>query len=203
LGEVILLSTKEIEEQVKNYPLRFPSVRDPRVEWGTRFPMFVDTFNLVLREDNRIPSQDEFVERYFRDNSAELADLSESMKRGLEARLRRTYPSFVRDVHFGALLREKGLNVSYDRDSDVCAGVDHIIRYKGLTFHIHCYVNTRIGRMGRRIKNRRHDFRGIHLNVEMDLGAESAKSVGDFYLYSEDHVDYLIELMDVESEKTK
>ena len=144
------------------------------------------------------------MERYFRDNAAELRKvLTESMKKGLEARLRRTYPSFVRDVHFGALLRERGLDVSYGRDQDVRGGVDQIIKYGGLTFHIHCYVNTRIGRMGRRIKNRRHDFRGIHLDVEMDLGAESAKSVGDFFLYSDDHVDYLIKLMNAESEKKK
>lgn len=200
-----MLSTKEIEEQVKDYSLKFISVRDPRVEWETKFPMFVDTFNLMVKENNRIPSQDEFVERYFRDNAAELTYVlsNPKLKEGLEARLRRTYPSFVRDVHFGALLRERGLDVSYDRDFDVCAGVDHIIKYKELTFHIHCYVSTKRGRMGRRIKNRRHDFRGIHLDVEMDLGAESAKSVGDFSLYSDEHVDYLIELMEAESEKTK
>lgn len=198
-----MLSSKEIEGQIKDYPLKFHDVRGPRAEWGMKFPMFVDTFNLMLKENNQIPSQDEFVERYFRDNVAELSNvLTKSMKKGLEARLRRTYPSFVRDVHFGALLRERSLDVSYGRDTDVCAGVDHTIRFRGLTFHIHCYVNTRIGRMGRRIKNKRHDFRGIHLDVEMDLGAESAKSVGDFYLYSDDHVDYLIGLMEAESEKT-
>jgi len=198
------LSSKEIEEQIKDYSLKFLAIRDPRVEWGTKFPMFVDTFNLMLKENNQIPSQDEFVERYFRDNAAELRKvLTESMKKGLEARLRRTYPSFVRDVHFGALLRERGLDVSYGRDQDVRGGVDQIIKYRGLTFHIHCYVSTKRGQIGRRIKNRRHDFRGIHLNVEMDLGAESAKSVGDFYLYSDEHVDYLIELMNAESETTE
>lgn len=198
-----MLGTKEIEEQIKDYSLKFIPVRDHRVEWALKFPMFVDTFNLMLKENNRVPSQDEFVERYFRDNAAELTDVlsNSKLREGLEARLRRTYPSFVRDVHFGALLRERGLDVSYGRDFDVCAGVDHIIQHRGLTFHIHCYVKTRAGRMGRRIKNKRHDFRGIHLDVEMDLGAESAKSVGDFYLYSDEHVDYLIELMEAESRK--
>lgn len=200
---MIMLSAKEIEEQIEDYALKFIPVRDPRVEWETPFPMFVDTFNLILTETNRIPSQDEFVYRYFQDNKAQLSRLTDSMRRGLEARIRRTYPSFVRDVHFGALLRERGLDVSYDREMDVCAGVDQVIRYRGLKFYIHCYVNTRIGRMGRKIKNRRHDFRGIHLDIEMDLGAESAKSVGDFYLYSEDHIDYLVELMNAESEHEK
>lgn len=196
-----MLSVKEIERQIEKYRLRFLPIRDPRVEWETKFPMFVDTFNLMLKENNLIPSQDEFVERYFRDNAAELANvLTRSMKKGLEARLRRTYPSFVRDVHFGALLGERGLDVSYDRDVDVCAGVDHIIQYKGLTFHIHCFVSTKAGRMGRRIKNKRHEFSGIHLDIKMDLGAKSAKKVGDFYLYSDGHVDRVIQSMEAASE---
>lgn len=192
-----MLSTKEIEEQIEKYPLRFIPVRDPRVEWEIEFPMFMDTFNLMIKENNRIPSQDEFVERYFQDNTAKLtAVISNSeLKEGLEARLRRTYPSLVRDVHLGALLRERRLDVSYGRDLDVCGGVDHTIKYRGQTFHIHCYVSTRAGRMGRRIKNKRHDFRGVHLNVEMDLGKEPAKSVGRFYLYSDKHVDHIIEKM--------
>jgi len=200
-----VLSTEEIEEQIKHYSLKFIPVRDHRVEWEIEFPMFVDTFNLMVNENNRIPSQDEFVDRYFRDNAAELTDVlsNPKLKEGLEARLRRTYPSFVRDVHFGALLRERGLDVSYDRDFDVCAGVDHIIKYRGLTFYIHCYVSTKAGRMGRRIKNKRHDFHGIHIDVEMELGAESARSVGDFYLYSDEHINYLIELLKAESEKTE
>ena len=199
-----MLSTKEIEEQIRDYHLRFIPDRDYRVEWEIEFPMFVDTFNPMVKENRRIPSQDEFVERYFLDNAAELSDIvsDPKLKKGLEARLRRTYPSLVRDVHIGALLRERGLDVSYDQNIDVCAGVDHIIRYGGLTFHIHCYVSTRAGRTGRRIKNKRHDFRGIHLDVEMELGAKSAKSVGDFYLYSDKHVDYLIELMKAECQKT-
>ena len=193
-----MLTTKEVEEQIKDYPLKFIPVRDQRVEWKIKLPMYVDTFNLMIKENNRIPSQDEFVERYFQDNAAKVANVisNSQLKKGLEARLRRTYPSFVRDVHFGALLRERGLDVSYGRDLDVCGGVDHIIKYRGQTFHIHCYVSTRRGRMGRRIKNKRHDFRGIHLNVEMDLGRESAKSVGDFYLYSDKHVDHIIEKME-------
>lgn len=163
--------------------------------------MFVDTFNLLVKKNRKIPSQDEFVIEYFHQNTVSLADLTESMKKGLEARLRRTYPSLVRDVHFGALLSERGLDVSYDQNVDVAAGVDHVVKYKGLTFHIHCYVNTRIGRMGRRIKNRRHDYRGLHLDIEMDMGAESADSLGDFFLYSNEHVDYLIDLMEGELKK--
>jgi len=200
-----MLSSKEIEKQIENYKLDFPQVRDERIEWGTKLPMFVATFNKLIQEKGAVPSQDDFVKRYFEDNSAELSSVisSEIPKAGLEARLRRTYPSLVRDVHFESLLRENGLDVTHDPHSDVFGGVDHVIRYQGHVFYIHCYVNTRAGRYGRRLKNRRHDFQGIHLNVPMALDAGTSKSAGDFYLYSEKHVDYLLELMTNELKKLK
>jgi len=165
--------------------------------------MFVDTFKRMLNENNQIPSQNEFVESYFKENAQVILDkiTSKQLKLGLKARLRRTYPSLVRDVHFEALLRERGLNVSYNLELDIRAGVDHTIKYRGQTFYIHCYVNTRAGRLGRKIKNRRHDFTGIHVNIELNLGAESSKSVGDFYLYSDHHIDYLIDFMQTEISK--
>ncbi len=119
----------------------------------------------------------------------------------MEARLRRTYPSLVRDVHFEALLREHGLDVIHERDLDVCAGVDHVVKYQNRVFYIHCYVGTQAGRFGRKIKNRRHEFQGNHLNIEMNLAAESSRLVGDFYLYSSKHIKHLLELMKKKIEK--
>jgi hypothetical protein len=199
----VVLSAHEIEEQVKNFHLRFLPLRDERIEWGMKLPMFVDTFNFLIAKNSKVPSQDEFVDAYFQDNASGLTNVlsNQTLREGLEARLRRTYPSLVRDIHFESLLRENGLDVTHDPHSDVFGGVDHVINYQGHVFHIHCYVDTRAGRYGRRIKNRRHDFQGIHLNVPMTLDAQTSKSVGDFYLYSEKHVDYLLELMKDELEK--
>lgn len=189
-----MLSPREIEDQIREYRLRFIDAVDSQIEWGTRLPMFIDTFNRLLQANGRVPSQDDFVKEYFEENSAALNSLisDPGQRIGLEARLRRTYPSFVRDVHLASLLRERGLQVSRSREADVTKGVDHIIQYKGRTFYVHSYVGTRRGKLGRRIKNRRHEFRGIHLNLVLDLGAASAKRIGDFYLYSEMHVDSLI-----------
>lgn len=194
------MNSKEIEEQIKGFTLKFIQIRHPTVEWQMKFPMFIDTFNQLIQQKKRIPSQDEFVETYFQFNSKELSSVISDIKikQALEARLRRTYPSLVRDVHFESLMKERGLSVLHERDTDVCEGVDHVVMYKETTFRIHCYVNTKIGREGRKIKNKRHDFHGIHLDVEMDLGGASAKRVGDFYLYSDDHIDYLIGMMDSE-----
>jgi hypothetical protein len=156
--------------------------------------MFVETFNKLVREKRMIPSQDVFVERYLEENAATLGSVltSQSLRTGLEARLRRTYPSFVRDIHLNALLKEKNLQVSYDQDADIAEGVDHTIQYKGKTFYVHGYVGTSRGRFGRRVKSRRHKFRGMHIDVVLDLGGRSTKKVGDFYLYSEKDVEDLV-----------
>lgn len=189
-----MLSTKEIEEQIANYQLRFLQVRNERVEWALEFPMFVPTFLRMIDQNGIVPSQDEFVEKYFSDNAEKLAQKLKSpqLKTGLEARLRRTYPSLVRDLHFEALLREHDLKVVYNSATDIQGGVDHTIEYKGTTFQLHCYTKTAAGQYSRQIKNRRHKFRGIHLDVQMDLGSDCAKEVGDFYLYSNRHVESVI-----------
>lgn len=189
-----MLSTKEIEEHIAKYNLKFPKTRDERVEWGLRFPMFVSTFLKMIDQNGIVPSQDEFVERYFSDNAGELAHklTSPQLKTGLEARLRRTYPSLVRDLHFAALLREHGLNVVYDSATDIESGVDHVIEYKGTKFNLHCYAKTAAGTYSRRMKNRRHKFTGFHLDVPLDLQSDRTRKVGDFFLYSEKHIESLI-----------
>jgi hypothetical protein len=150
-----------------------------------------------------IPSQDDFVKRYLDDNAAKLGLIlsSQTLKTGLEARLRRTYPSLVRDVHLNALLAEKGLQVSYDQETDVAGGVDHTVLFKGKTFYVHGYVGTSRGRFGRRVKSRRHRFRGMHIDIVLDLGGRSTKKVGDFYLYSEKDVDNLVIEMETRLKK--
>ncbi len=87
-----MLNSGEIEKQIADYRLRFISVRDEEVEWNIQFPMFVDTFARLLKQNERIPSQDEFIEKYFEFNAAELTQVmtSQRLKVGLEARLRRT-----------------------------------------------------------------------------------------------------------------
>jgi hypothetical protein len=191
-------SSREIEEQIENYKLKFIDVRDERIEWEIKLPMFVETFNRFIREKGAIPSQEDFVERYFEDNAAKLSSVlsSQSLKTGLEARLRRTYPSLVRDVHLNALLKERGMEVHYDQDTDIAGGVDHTVLFKGTTFYVHGYVGTTRGRFGRRVKDRRHKFRGMHIDLVLDLGGQSTKKVGDFYLYSEKNVEDLISEME-------
>ncbi len=55
--------------------MKFLPVRDERIEWGMKFPMFIDAFNKTIAENNRVPSQDEFVQKYFEENESELNEV--------------------------------------------------------------------------------------------------------------------------------
>jgi hypothetical protein len=198
-----IISAKEIENQIETFKLKFSSVRDPEIEWHLRLPMFVDTFQKFVRENNRVPSQEEFIDKYFEFNSDELGKTITSSRQrfGLEARLRRTYPSLIRDFHLEALFAEKGFTAAYDRDTDVKSGVDHVFKYKGILFNVHSYVGTSRGHFGRAIKNNRHEFNGIHLDLILNLDDPKTKKVGDFFLYSDNEINRLIIEMEKEISK--
>jgi len=193
-----MLKSADIEKQIEKYTLSFNRVRDKKIEWGTPLPMFVKTFNELISKTGIVPSQDEFVERYFGENIEELKNIiaDDGLKIGLEARIRRAYPSFVRDLHFYSLLREHGLNATRSEITDIEGGVDHIIEYRGTRFFIHCYVATTRGRYGRKIKNTRHRFEGKHIDLPLELGGSDTRVCGQFFLYSEKHIHRLILTMD-------
>jgi len=192
--------TKEIEETIKDYDLIFPQLRDKEVEWKISFPFFVETYLNLIKENGKIPSQHEFVIEYFERNTEEINKLidRDGKKRALAARLRRTYPSLVRDTYFLSLLNENDIDAYYDMEKDVYEGIDMVVNYKGETFFVHCYVNTSYGTKARHKKNSRHDFEGKHIDIFLDQEGVLKKTVGNFYLYSENHVEILIEKMEDE-----
>jgi hypothetical protein len=166
----------EIERQIKSYKLTFFQIRDEATEWRMSTPMFVDTYKYLLRALRRVPSQEEFIDEYFRLNKG-------VRTRALEARARRAYPSLVRETHLKALLIENGFDVIQDRNEDILNGVDLIINHGGEQVCIHSFVKTQRGKAARALKNKRHNFKGRHIDMELDL--DEAKKVGDFGVYSQ------------------
>ena len=64
LLDSVRLSHQEIENQIRNYALRFIQVRNRDVEWGMAFPMFLPCFYKYLLEHNSILSQEQFWDYY-------------------------------------------------------------------------------------------------------------------------------------------
>ncbi len=193
-----ILSTAEIEQQIAHYPLEFDSVKDDEIEWRYQPPAFVVAFVDYLETFQRIPSPDEFAAHYIALNRDVLNNEflrkwrpaeHASKKQALLARLKRAYPSFVRDVYLLALLRENDLSVDYDPAQDVQGGVDLIITHRARKLHVHVFLDSPRSKQGRVKKNRRHTFAGKHLDLV--LKPTECKHVGEFWLPTLKHVEQI------------
>jgi len=192
---MLQISTRDIEKQIANYELCFDALKDDEVEWRYQPPPFVAAFVAFIEQFQRVPTQTEFVDFYIAQNRAALNDEFRrkwqphehaAKKRALLARAARAYPSFVRDLYFGALLREQGLQVEYDTRHDVEEGIDLTVTHAGARVHLHLFLASPRGKQGRAKKDQRHSFRGKHLDVV--LRREECKSVGKFWLPTLQHV---------------
>ena len=93
-----LTPRERFERAIERYPLRFEPVRDPAVE-NHKFPPMIDLYWSLVEDD--LPPQQEVFARCV---AARLPHLSLIP---VVARAYRTYPAFVRQHHFGLLLREQ------------------------------------------------------------------------------------------------
>ncbi len=193
---MIQLSTAEIERQIARYVLRFDTLKDDEVEWRYQPPAFVVAFAQFVEQFQRIPAPDEFAAYYIKKNRATLHERFDQWrdaptrnwkKRALMARLKRAYPSFVRDFYFCALLRENGVAADYDPKQDVEGGVDLVVSNAGQTIQVHVFLDSPRSKQGRAKKDKRHAFTGEHLDVI--LRPDECKRVGAFWLPTLAHVE--------------
>jgi len=195
----IRLSSTQIEEQITDYSLSFPSTRRRDVEWGMKLPMFVPSFHKYVIGRGVIPRQNEFWELYLSDNESDsqIRRLSPEQREGLKARVYRAYPSLVRDIHFALLLRESGKfdEVVYNEDLDIIQGVDLIVVKNGDTFAVNLYTNTRRAHRGRSKKQFRHEELKEVKNIELPISFRGSKQCGAFFLYSSRELEKLEELI--------
>ncbi len=196
---MVQLSTAEIEKQIANYKLQFDSIKDDEIEWKYQPPPFVAAFVAFVELHARIPSQNEFADFYFARHRDELRAAFDARwhdpternrkKLALVARLKRAYPSFVRDLYFFALLREHKLAVEYDATRDIESGVDLLVSHNRRTIQVHVFLDSPRAKRGRATKNARHVFAGEHLDVK--LCRDHCNIVGAFWLPTTRHVEQI------------
>jgi hypothetical protein len=185
----VWLSSKKIEEQIKNYKLSFMQLRVPEIEYEIKVPIFVNPFySFVLRED-KIPTQEEFWNEYCSQNKEffNKVKLTEQQKMGLKARAFRTYPSLVRDIHFGATIRENCDldDVFYNEVLDVEYGIDLVVSKNNKHMGLNLFTNTK-NSISAREKKQYRPKKQINLNCyEIPIEFKGSKVCGDFFLYSE------------------
>lgn len=152
------------------------------------------------------PTQEEFALGFFFSHKSQGASsFTEENHAAWERRARVAYPSLVRDLHFFFLLSEYNNkhnvfdSVRYDPEMDIKHGADAIIEVEDETYYVNLYVDTaKSNKFIDKKKSHRHPANNaIELHLTVSREDARNKKVGDFWLYSEQHIEDMIAEMDV------
>lgn len=183
----IALSSNDIIELIKTYKLSFPQIRNNKVEWETAFPIFLTPFYKFVYLHNNILTQIGFWDYFISENKGYFDDknFDKDIMAGLKARIFRTYPSLVRDLHFSIFLKEnlKDAIIIYNRKLDIEEGIDILIQFNNKLFGINLYTDTVNSYIGREKKASRHiRFDNIQY-IELPVNFKESVKCGEFFLY--------------------
>lgn len=177
------MTSVELEAHLAGYLLSFDEASDA-IEL-TRFPSMLKVFR-ALCDGPLPPTQADFVYGFAATYAASHRHLfTPEVRHATIARLKRAYPSFVRDNHLVLKLQEAFERVERDDSLDEYGGVDFVIHAAGRVYHVHAYTDTRRGRQWRQTKTGRHTPAEGVFPVEFALTLHEARPVGQFLLYSE------------------
>jgi hypothetical protein len=169
---------------------RFIQVRDQKAEFYPKFPNMMKTLWEYIETKLEFPTQDEFV-MYFIDKHGYIFEGLDMD--GVEARVRRTYPSIAREIHFCSLAYESSKfdKVEYSLEKDIKYGVDAMVDLGGNTYNVCLFVNTKRGQDFRTIKKtERHA--ALPNTIELALDLHEGKQVNGWSLFTDYHVDQLL-----------
>ncbi|WP_194775026.1 hypothetical protein [Pararhodonellum marinum] len=193
------ISIIDLENQIKQLDYSGENKpKDPNVE-NASIPPFIQSFYYLFFKDLRIPTENEYCETYLEFiggdvNGNVLVSGLVLCKDGLLNRMKRTYPSLVRDLHFIYLLEESEIfeEVEYSMRKDYFNGLDIRLIYNKIEFYVSLFIDTTRGVYFKKKKRTRHDFSTVN-EIEFNVAFSSLKKVGNFYLLTPEHVKILLE----------
>lgn len=200
LLDKVTFTSKDIEEKIKTFKLNFIQYRNPDVEYKIQFPMFLTCFYDTVLKNQEILDQKGFAVAYIKSNLEWLKkqNFSEEIKQGLIARIFRTYPSLIRDLHFSLMLKERNeyKNVLYNTKLDTIHGIDVLIECENKLFGINLYTDTKNANEFRNNKFKRHSrFDSVNY-IELPVSFYGSNKCGDFYLYGIRELNLLTKIID-------
>lgn len=170
------------------------------IENKTNLPFFNKTFYSFIKNNYRIPTQNEFYQKYLSDNKefVEKFDGKEKYLEAIEKRAMRSYTSLIRDLTFALFLKErKGLKTIFNEDLDRNGNIDVMIVGKRGNWGLHLFTKTKRAEKFRKKKNNRHDYTFSNvtdIDLEIDLSKDGEKH-GNIYLYGEKCYENLLEIV--------
>lgn len=188
------LNYQDIEKQLNNYNFKINTYRSNKIEY-MNFPLFVDVFWCYIIYNQKIPCFEEFHKYYFEVNASEqsVKTLSDNEKFFLKARLNRSYPSLVRDVHFAKLLEDRlDLDVLYNIELDTTAGIDVLLEDR---YGFHLFYDSKRSHNFRKKKISRHNELDTIIEFDLPFNEDNGKEIGNVYLYNDWYVIKALELI--------
>lgn len=192
----IKLNSAEIVNDIQNYTLSFIQEKNTTVEWNMYLPMFVPAFYEFLLRTSKIPTQIEYYKNYLNINTIFFSEnnFNHEIINAIKARVYRTYPSLVRDIHFTKFLSENLTNSSviYNQSLDIKEGIDLLIINNNKYYAINLFTETNRAFHGRQKKTLRHtNYTNIkYIDVPVDF--KGSVKCGDFFLYGEREMKIII-----------
>ncbi len=195
------LTSSQIENSVKNYPYKGEKrVVDEQVE-NLLLPPIALVFYSILYDTDNVPSPDDLLKEYFKqpyfsfvaDGKVNVAYENTTALCSVEsitARVLRTYPSLLRDLHFYILANESNCfdAVRYSFKKDYEEKIDVQIMHKGKWHNVGLLLNSKRSLWYKFKKQFRHKPTDV-LYVELDK--TDCKMCGDYMLYTAHHIKQL------------
>lgn len=152
-----------------------------RFEGKRAIPMMTVSFHRHLFVTGMVPSPDEYLSEYKRENSHFLSFMEEDDMSGIRHRVMRAYPSLIRDIHFVSGCREMGCDAIRTVRDDI-AGVDARIPIDGGEIKVRLYYDSPRSRTHKMRKAFSHVMGPDHHDLGLSRG--NCLRIGDFLLYS-------------------
>lgn len=200
--KALALSAGDLENRIKDYPYEGEGlVRDEKVEAG-KLPPYILTFYSMLFQYGTIPSPQDLMEQHFaQEHFCYLPDGQIEVTfegktdiysfDGMIARLQRSYPSLIRDLHFYLMACESGLfdSVRYSFQKDYYEKIDIQVLLKDKWYNVGLCLGTKRSLWYKFKKQFRHRNQAKVIYVE--LHEDEAKRCGDYNLYTLEHIQQL------------
>lgn len=186
------ISTSDIKNIIQDQKFNIKEYKDrviKPIEWKKAIPLINVSFHYHILRDNNIPTIQEFIDDYKRDNRDFLYLIPEDWEPGVIYRLVRSYPSLVRDFHFVNFTRELGYDTIQTLQLDLY-GIDAIIPIEEKEMIFRLFYESNKSRKYLENKKEKHFIENC---IDFGLDRNNRIKIGDIFLYSDESIKEIVE----------
>ncbi len=191
------ISLHDLLNQISNLKYSGQALEKITAAENAKLPPFIQVFYSLFFQTLTIPTESEFYKTYFEwiggVKNGKLIYEDQSLNPiGVENRIKRSYPSLIRDLHFLYLLEasEKFEKVEYSMKMDYYNGLDLKVIYKGIEYFVSLFIDSTRGKYFKQKKLKRHDYSEVN-EITFNVQFDEMIKVGDIYLLTDLHVEIL------------